>query len=51
MVAYAMQGTPSSALIDQCGRLRKHSFGIEDDMRVDADMALLLAEPERIDDA
>lgn len=44
MAAYAMQGTPTLILIDRAGRLRKHSFGVEDDMRVGADIAFLLAE-------
>lgn len=44
MTAYAMQGTPSLILIDRRGRLRKHAFGTEDDMRVGADIALLLGE-------
>jgi hypothetical protein len=46
MAAYAMQGTPSLILIDRRGRMRKHSFGAEADMRVGADIAFLLAEPE-----
>lgn len=50
MAAYGMQGTPSLILIDRRGRLRKHAFGAEDDMRVGADIASLLAEPERSDD-
>ncbi|MBF7015390.1 hypothetical protein QUC32_27195 (plasmid) [Novosphingobium resinovorum] len=51
MAAYAMQEMPSLVLIDQSGHLRQHSFGNEDDMSVGADIALLLAEPERIYDA
>lgn len=47
MAAYAMQGTPTLILIDHRGRLRRHSFGVEDDMRVGADIALLLAEREQ----
>ncbi len=47
MAAYAMQGTPSLILIDRQGKMRKHTFGVEDDMRVGADIALLLAEPDR----
>lgn len=50
MASYAMQGTPSLILIDRRGRLRKQSFGVEDDMRVGADIAFLLAEQERSDD-
>lgn len=49
MAAYGMQGTPSLILIDRQGRLRKHSFGTEDDMRVGADIVFLLAEQERFD--
>ncbi len=45
MAAYALQGTPSLILIDRQGRLRKQAFGTEDDMRVGADIALLLGEP------
>ncbi len=44
MAAYGMKGTPTLVLIDQQGRLRKRSFGVEDDMRVGADIATLLAE-------
>lgn len=51
MAAYAMQGTPTLILIDRRGRLRKQSFGVEDDMRVGADIAFLLAEQERPDDS
>jgi hypothetical protein len=46
MASYGMQGTPTLILIDRWGRLRKHSFGVEDDMRVGADIAFLLAERE-----
>jgi hypothetical protein len=44
MAAYAMQGTPTLILIDRRGRLRKHIFGLEEDMRVGADVALLVTE-------
>ncbi len=44
MAAYGMQGTPTLVLIDRWGRLRKQSFGTEDDI------ASLLAEQERTDD-
>ena len=50
MTAYAMQGTPTLILIDRRGRLRKHAFGTEDDMRVRADIAFLLAERELSND-
>lgn len=46
MAAYGMRGTPTLVLIDRQGRLRKHSFGAEDDMIVGADIAFLLAEKE-----
>ncbi len=46
MAAYAMQGTPTLVLIDRTGRLRKQSFGVEDDIRVGADIAFLLAEQD-----
>jgi hypothetical protein len=46
MAAYAMRGTPSLILIDRLGWLRKHSFGVEEDMRVGADIAFLLAEKD-----
>jgi peroxiredoxin len=45
MAAYGMQGTPTLILIDRAGRIRKHAFGAEDDLRVGADIALLTAEP------
>lgn len=51
MASYAMQGTPTLILIDRRGRLRKQSLGVEDDMRVGADIAFLLAEQEDPDDA
>ncbi|MFW2853902.1 peroxiredoxin family protein [Sphingomonas sp. TX0543] len=44
MQAYGMRGTPSLILIDGKGLIRKHSFGVEDDMQVGADIAALLAE-------
>jgi len=47
MAAYGMQGTPSLILIDAEGFVRKHSFGVEPDLRVGADIALLLAERDR----
>lgn len=50
MAAYAMQGTPTLILIDRRGRLRKHAFGTEHDMRIGADIAFLLAEPELSND-
>lgn len=44
MAAYAIQGTPSLILIDRRGLMRKHALGTEEDMRVGADIAFLLAE-------
>ena len=44
MQAYGFRGTPSLVLIDRQGRIRHHSFGAEDDMRVGAEIALLVAE-------
>lgn len=44
MAAYGMQGTPSLILIDRLGRLRRHAFGAEEDLRAGAEIALLMAE-------
>jgi hypothetical protein len=44
MAAYGMRGTPTLALIDREGQLRKQSLGVEDDLRVGADIATLLCE-------
>jgi len=46
MEAYGFRGTPSLVLIDRRGRIRRHSFGAEDDMRVGAEIALLVAEKD-----
>lgn len=45
MQAYGLHGTPSLLLIDRAGRLRRHSFGADDDVTVGAAIATLLAEP------
>jgi peroxiredoxin len=45
MAAYGMRGTPSLVLIDRAGRVRRHSFGAEDDLKVGAEIGLLMAEP------
>jgi peroxiredoxin len=45
MAAYGMRGTPSLVLIDRTGRVRRHSFGAEDDLKVGAEIGLLMAEP------
>jgi len=44
MEAYGLRGTPSLLLIDRAGRLRRHSFGAEEDMIVGAAIATLVAE-------
>ena len=44
MAAYRMQGTPSLVLIDRAGHIRRHAFGAEEDMKVGAEIALLMAE-------
>lgn len=46
MRAYGLRGTPSLLLIDRAGRLRRHSFGAEEDIAVGAAVAALLAEPD-----
>lgn len=44
MRAYAMQGTPTTILIDARGRLRRQVFGIHDDLLLGAEIGTLLAE-------
>ncbi len=44
MQAYGLRGTPSLLLIDRTGRLRRHSFGAEEDIAVGAAIATLVAE-------
>lgn len=44
MAIYRMKGTPTLILIDRRGRLRQHRFGVDDDLRVGAAIATLLAE-------
>jgi peroxiredoxin len=46
MAAYGMRGTPTLILIDRQGRQRAQYFGHVPDMRVGADIATLLAEPQ-----
>ena len=43
MASYGMRGTPSLLLIDRAGRLRRHSFGAEDDLQVGAEIAMLMS--------
>ncbi len=47
MAAYGMRGTPTLILIDAEGFVRKHSLGVEPDLRVGAEIGRLLAERER----
>ncbi|KZC16342.1 alkyl hydroperoxide reductase [Rhodanobacter sp. FW510-R12] len=44
MRAYAMQGTPTTILIDAQGRLRRQVFGAYDDLLLGAEIGTLLAE-------
>lgn len=44
MRRYALQGTPSLVLIDRNGRVRRASFGAEEDLVVGAAIATLVAE-------
>jgi thiol-disulfide isomerase/thioredoxin len=50
MRAYAMQGTPTTVLIDAQGRRRRQVFGAHEDLRLGAELQTLLLEaasPER----
>ena len=44
MRLYGFQGTPSLVLIDRHGRVRRHAFGVEEDIAVGAAIAALLAD-------
>jgi len=44
MDRYKMRGTPSLVLIDRQGKIRKHSFGPIDDLRVGAEIGALTQE-------
>lgn len=44
MAAYGLEGTPSLVLVDRAGNMRGRSFGAEDDLKVGAEIALLMAE-------
>lgn len=44
MRAYAMQGTPTTVLIDAQGRVRRHVFGVHDDLLLGAELQTLLLE-------
>ncbi|MEZ5937381.1 MAG: TlpA disulfide reductase family protein [Hyphomonadaceae bacterium] len=55
MRAYAMQGTPTTLLIDREGRLRRQAFGHLADLQLGAEIMALLGErpamPARAEDA
>jgi len=44
MKALRLKGTPSILLIDKLGRLRRHFFGNLDDLRLGAEIGLLIGE-------
>lgn len=46
MAAYGMRGTPTTILIDKAGNIRSHFFGIVDDLKLGAELALLIAESD-----
>ncbi len=45
MRAYALQGTPTTLLIDREGRLRRHAFGHLPDLQLGAEIMALITEP------
>lgn len=47
MRAYAMQGTPTTLLIDARGRLRRQVFGVHDDLLLGAEIGTMLVEAQR----
>lgn len=47
MRAYAMQGTPTTVIIDTHGRLRRQVFGVHDDLLLGAELGTLLVEAEQ----
>ena len=42
MARYGMRGTPTLILVDRQGRLRKHKFGLEDDLVLGAEIMSLV---------
>lgn len=46
MMAYNMQGTPTLLLLDRDGRLRKHKFGMEQDLVLGAEIMALMRESD-----
>jgi thiol-disulfide isomerase/thioredoxin len=51
MRAYAMQGTPTTVIIDAHGRLRRQVFGAHDDLLLGAELGTLLVEAEQSTEA
>lgn len=51
MRAYAMQGTPTTLLIDAQGQLRRQVFGVHDDLLLGAEIGALLVDVEHRVDA
>jgi thiol-disulfide isomerase/thioredoxin len=49
MRAYGMRGTPTTILIDAQGRLRRHAFGVHDDLLLGAELQTLLIEAATAD--
>jgi len=47
MRAYAMEGTPTTVLIDARGQLRRQVFGVHDDLLLGAEIGTLLVEARR----
>ena len=45
MDQYDMRGTPSVVLIDRSGLIRKHAFGVSDDLALGAQIGALAHEP------
>lgn len=45
MRAYALQGTPTTLLVDRAGRVRLHRFGALDDLELGIALGALLTEP------
>jgi peroxiredoxin len=45
MDRYGMRGTPSLVLIDRSGLIRKHAFGVSDDLALGAQIGALAHEP------
>lgn len=46
MKAYAMRGTPTTILIDAQGRMRRHAFGVHEDLMLGAELQTLLIEAQ-----